>query len=81
MCSNSTEFIRRITDVLDEIIPTMPVHGGTPALIERVRQCIIKAAAEEQVSYEALLAVASAEVSTISQERTGHEGTSFSRTP
>jgi hypothetical protein len=81
MCSNSREFNRRIKDVLDEIIPTIPVHGETPALIERVRQRIIKAAAEEQVSYEALLAVASAEVSTISQERTGHERTSFSRTP
>jgi len=81
MCSNSTEFIRRITDVLDEIIPTMPVDDGMLTLIERVRQRIFKAAAEERTSYEALLAVASAEISTISQERTRHESTSFTRTP
>jgi hypothetical protein len=66
MRSNSPESIRRITDVLDEIIPTIPVDDGTSALIDRVRQCILKAAAEEQASYETLLAAASAEISTIS---------------
>jgi hypothetical protein len=52
MRSNSPKFSRRITDVLDEIIPTMPVDDGMSALIARVRQCILKAAAEEQASYE-----------------------------
>jgi hypothetical protein len=68
---NSAEFNRRIADVLDEIIPTMPVDGLTPALIARVKQSILKAAADEQLSYEALLAVALVEINTISQERTG----------
>jgi hypothetical protein len=69
MRSNSPKFSRRITDVLDEIIPTMPVDDGMSALIARVRQCILKAAAEEQASYESLLAAASAEINTISKER------------
>jgi hypothetical protein len=70
MCDNSPELTRRITDVVDEIIPTMAVHDEMPALIARVRQCIFKAAAREQVSYEILLAAASAEISTITKERT-----------
>lgn len=68
MRSNSPEFIRRITDVLDEIIPMMPVDGMSN-LIERVRRDVLKAAADERASYEVLLAVASAEISTISQEK------------
>jgi hypothetical protein len=69
MRSNSPKFSRRITDVLDEIIPTMPVDDGMSALIARIRPCILKAATEEQASYEALLAAASAEISMISKER------------
>jgi hypothetical protein len=77
MQSKSPEFIRRITDVLDEIIPAIPVDDGTPALISRVRQCILKAAGEEQASYKILLAVASAEICTITNERTERAGASF----
>jgi hypothetical protein len=69
MSSNSPKFSSRVTDVLDEIIPTMPVDDGMSALIARIRQCVLKAAAEEQASYETLLAAASAEISTISKER------------
>jgi hypothetical protein len=74
MRSDSPEFIKRSTDVLDEIIPTMPVDDGILALIARVRRCIIEAAAEEGASYETLLAAASAEISTITKERTGVQG-------
>jgi hypothetical protein len=68
MCGNSPELTRRITNVVDEIIPTMAVDDGMPALIARVRECVVKAAAEEQVSYEILLAAASTEISTITKE-------------
>jgi len=69
--SNSAEFVRRSTDVLDEIIPTMPVDDGISALIARVRRRIVEADAEEGATYESLLAAASAEISTITKERTG----------
>jgi hypothetical protein len=71
MMTNSLEFIRQVTDVLDEIIPTMPVDDGILALIARVRRCIIEAAAEEGASYETLLAAASTEISTITKEGVG----------
>jgi hypothetical protein len=36
-----------MTDVLDEIIPAVPVDDRTSALVARVGECILKAAAEE----------------------------------
>jgi hypothetical protein len=69
MSRNLPKFSSRVTNVLDEIIPAMPVDDGMSALIERIRKCVLKAAAEEQASYETLLAAASAEISKISKER------------
>jgi hypothetical protein len=69
MPGKSPEIIRRSTDVLDELIPAMPVDGGIPVLIARVRRCIIEAAAEEGASYGTLLAAASAEITMITKER------------
>jgi hypothetical protein len=57
-----------MTDVLDEIIPAIPVDDRTSALVARIGECILKAAAEEQASYETLLAAASAEMGAISKE-------------
>lgn len=51
-----------MTDVLDEIIPAMPVDDGTPARIAQIGERILEAAAEGRASYETLLAVASAEM-------------------
>jgi hypothetical protein len=62
MRSNRPELIKQMTDVLDEIIPAIPVDDRTSALVARVGECILKAAAEEQASYETLLAAASAEM-------------------
>jgi hypothetical protein len=69
MPGKNPELIRRSTDVLDELIPAMPVDDGILVLIARVRRCIVRAAAEEGASYETLLAAASAEISTITKER------------
>ena len=74
MRSNSPEFIKWSTDVLDEIIPSLPVDDGISVLIARVRRRIIEAAAEQGASYQTLVAVASAEISTITIEGTGVEG-------
>jgi hypothetical protein len=70
MRSNSPEFIKWSTDVLDEIIPSLPVDDGISVLIARVRRRIIEAAAEQGASYQTLVAVASAEISTITIEGT-----------
>jgi hypothetical protein len=64
---HSPELIKRVTDVLDEVIPAIPVNETTSALINRVARCIAKAAGEGQTSYQSLLAVASAEIDMISR--------------
>jgi hypothetical protein len=66
MRSNRPELVKQMTDVLDEIIPVIPVDDRTSALVAR----ILRAAAEEQASYETLLAAASAEMGAISKEGT-----------
>jgi hypothetical protein len=60
MSTHSPELIKRMTDVLDEIIPAMAVDERTPALIAHIAGCVLKAA-EARAGYMALLAVASAE--------------------
>jgi hypothetical protein len=70
MRSNRPELIKQMTDVLDEIIPSIPVDDRTSALVARIGECILKAAAVEQANYETLLAAASAEMGAISKERT-----------
>jgi hypothetical protein len=47
MRSNRPELIKQMTDVLDEIIPAIPVDDRTSTLVARVGECILKAAAEE----------------------------------
>ena len=68
MRSSRPELIKQMTDVLDEMIPAIPVDDWTSALVARLGECILKAAAEEQASYEILLAAASAEMGAISNE-------------
>ena len=70
MRSNRPELIKQMTDVLDEMIPAIPVDDRTSALVARIGECILKAAAEEQASYETLLVAASTEMGAISKERT-----------
>jgi hypothetical protein len=70
MRSNRPELVKQMTDVLDEIIAAIPVDDRTSALVARIGECILRAAAEEQASYGTLLAAASAEMGAISKERT-----------
>ena len=69
MRSTKPELIKQMTDVLDEIIPAIPVDDRTSALVARIGECILKAAAEEQASYESLLAAASAEMGIIKENK------------
>jgi hypothetical protein len=41
MRSNRPELIKQMTDVLDEIIPAIPVDDRTSALVARVGECIL----------------------------------------
>ena len=60
MSSRSPDLVKRMTDVVDEIIPTIPVDDRTSALITHIARCVLEAA-EQQDNYMTLLAVASAE--------------------
>jgi hypothetical protein len=62
MRSSRPELIKQMTDVLDEMIPAIPVDDRTSALVARVGECILKAAVKEQASYETPLAAVSAEM-------------------
>jgi hypothetical protein len=62
---HSPELIKRVADVLDEVIPSIPINDTTSARIARVARCIAKAAGEGQTSYQSLLAIASAEIDII----------------
>ena len=70
MRSNRPELVKQVTDVLDEIIPAIPVDDRTSVLVARIGECILKAAAKEQASYEIILAAASVEMGAILKERT-----------
>jgi len=61
MRSYRLELTKQMTDVLDEIIPTLAIGEGTSALVARIGKSILKAAAEERASYQTLLAAASDE--------------------
>jgi len=70
MSSRSPDLVKRMTDVVDEIIPTIPVDDRTSALITHIPRCVLEAA-EQQDNYMTLLAVASAERSAISRGPVG----------
>jgi hypothetical protein len=54
MRSNRPELVKQMTDVLDEIIPAIPVDDRTSALVARIGECILKAAAKERASFLAI---------------------------
>jgi hypothetical protein len=74
--TSSSDFDRQITDVVDEMIPMMPVDDRMSALVVRLRRRILNATTEDEASYVILLAVASAEITAIMKERAGRESTS-----
>ena len=68
MRGNRAELIKQMRDVLDEMIPVIPVDDRTLGLVSRIGERILKAAAEGQASYVILLVAASAEMGAISKE-------------
>jgi hypothetical protein len=52
------DLIRVMKRVLDEIMSRMPLEHSTPAVKAYLAECILKAAAQGQTNYDALIAAA-----------------------
>jgi hypothetical protein len=65
MPSYGPELIQTMRMVLDEVMTKIPVEQATPGIKARMAEFILKAAAEGQTSYDALLASASDQIQTI----------------
>jgi hypothetical protein len=72
------ELMKRMVDIMDEIIPMMPVNDRMSRLITHVAGCMLEATVEGQISYEQLMAVATRasclqQTPNIDNEVTAHE--------
>ena len=56
MPSYSPELIQIMRAALDEVMTKVPVEQATPGIKAAFAECILKAAAEGQTSYEGLIA-------------------------
>src|SRR5207302_2082484 len=65
MPSHSPELIQTMRAALDEVMTQIPPEQATPAIKAHLTECILKAAAEGQTSYESLTAAASDQIPTI----------------
>jgi hypothetical protein len=61
----SPDLIQIMRAVLDEAMTKVPLEQATPAIKVRLAECILKAAAEGQTSYEGLIAEAANQLQTI----------------
>jgi hypothetical protein len=61
----SPELVQIMRAALEEAMTKVPVEQATPATKAYLAECILKAAAEGQTSYEGLIAVAAAQLQTI----------------
>jgi hypothetical protein len=61
----SPELIQTMRAALEEVMTKVPLEQSTPGIKAHVAQCILKAAAEGQTSYEGLIAAAAAQLQTI----------------
>jgi hypothetical protein len=58
MQSYSPELIQTMRAALDEVMTKIPLEQATPGIKAAVAECILKAAANGQTSYEGLIAAA-----------------------
>src|SRR5262249_23648016 len=65
MASYGPELIQIMRAVLDEVMTKIPVDQVTPGVKAHMAEVILKAAAQGQTSYDALLASASDQIQTI----------------
>jgi hypothetical protein len=65
MPSYSPELIQTMRAVLDEVMTKIPFERATPGIKAALAECILKAAADGQTSYDSLIAAASDQIQTI----------------
>lgn len=65
MPSFSPELVQTMRDALEAVMAKIPLDQATPALKAHLAQSILKAAAEGQTGYDALIAAASADIQSI----------------
>ena len=65
MPSYSPELIQTMRAVLDEVMTEIPCERATPGIKAAFAECILKAAADGQTSYDSLIAAASDQIQTI----------------
>ena len=65
MPSYSPELIQIMRAALEEVMTKIPLEQTTPGIKAALAECILKAAAEGQTSYDDLVAVASDQIQTI----------------
>jgi hypothetical protein len=65
MPSYSPELIEIMRAALDEVMTKVPLEQATPGIKAALAECILKAAAEGQTSYDGLIAAASDQIQTI----------------
>jgi len=65
MPSYSPELIQIMRAALEEVMTKIPLEQTTPGIKAALAECILKAAAEGQTSYDDLVAVASEQIQTI----------------
>jgi hypothetical protein len=65
MPSYNPELIQTMRAALDDVMTKIPIEQVTPAVKAHMAEFILKAAAEGQTSYEALLSAASDQIQTI----------------
>jgi hypothetical protein len=65
MAYYSPELIQTMQAVLNEVASRIPVGPAAQGIKAQVAECILKAAAEGQTTYDGLMAVASDHIQTI----------------
>jgi len=65
MPSYSPELIQIMRAALDEVMTRIPLDQATPSVKAAMAECILKAAANGQTSYDGLIAAASEQIQTI----------------
>ena len=59
------ELVQLMRNVLEEIMTRVPVKYSTPAAKAYLAECILKAAAQGQTSYDGLLAAAADQIQVV----------------
>jgi hypothetical protein len=65
MPSYSPELIQTMRAALDEVMTKVSMEQATPGVKAALAECILKAAANGQTSYDGLIAAASGQIQTI----------------